>query len=179
MNAHGVDVFDEADGDFLAFGIAHDFEFEFFPAFDGFFDQNLADEACGKSAADHHPEFLEVVDQTAAGSAHGVGRPDDAGQIDSLQDVFGFFKAQGNFASGHFDAQLRHRVFECLPVLSALDGIRFDSDDLDSVFFQNSLFGELRGEVQSGLAAKVRQQGIGPFLRDDFFDAILTFSGSM
>ena len=44
MHPHGVDVFDEADGDHLVFGIPHHFQFQFFPAQDRFFDQDLSDQ---------------------------------------------------------------------------------------------------------------------------------------
>ena len=38
MHAHGVHVFDEADGDQLVLGVAHDFQFQLLPAEHGFFD---------------------------------------------------------------------------------------------------------------------------------------------
>ncbi len=84
MHAHGVDIFDKADGDFLAFGVPHDFEFELFPSFYGFFDENLSDKAGGKPAAHDDPEFLKIINQAAAGSAHGICGTNHAGQVDSL-----------------------------------------------------------------------------------------------
>ena len=77
MHAHGIHIFDEADGDHLVLGVAHDFQFQFFPAQHGFLDQDLADHAGGDAAAGDDAQFLDVIDQAAAGAAQGVGGPDD------------------------------------------------------------------------------------------------------
>ena len=77
MHAHGVHVLDEADGDLLVLGVAHDLQLQLLPAEHRLLHQDLADEARGQPAADDGLEFLHVVDEAAAGPAHGVGRPDD------------------------------------------------------------------------------------------------------
>ena len=117
-------------------GVANDFEFEFFPAEDGFFNENLGDEAGGESAFDDGAEFLHVVDESAAGAAHGVGWPDDAGQAYSFDDLLGFFQCVGDFASGHLDAQAIHGLLKRFAILAALDGIDLDADDLNAMFVQ-------------------------------------------
>ena len=61
MDPHGINVFNETDGDFLTFGVADDFKLQLFPAEDAFFDQNLTDETCGKSSADHITQFFHIV----------------------------------------------------------------------------------------------------------------------
>ena len=66
MHAHRVDVFDEADGDHLVLGIAHDFDFEFFPTEDGFFDEALVRHGEFKTVGANGAEFFHVVAETAA-----------------------------------------------------------------------------------------------------------------
>ena len=41
VHANGVEVFHGADSDGVAFGIANDFEFDFLPTADAFFNENL------------------------------------------------------------------------------------------------------------------------------------------
>ena len=74
MHAHGVHVLDEADGDHLVLGVADDLQLQLLPAEHRFLDQDLADQAGGEAAAGDHAQLLDVVDQAAAGAAHGVGR---------------------------------------------------------------------------------------------------------
>ena len=50
VHAHRIDVLDEADGDHLVLGVAHDLELQLLPAEHGFLDQDLADQA-GRDAA--------------------------------------------------------------------------------------------------------------------------------
>ena len=45
MNAKGIDIFNEADGDHIAFFISDYFQLQLFPAKDGFFHQYLTDQA--------------------------------------------------------------------------------------------------------------------------------------
>ncbi len=86
VDPHGVDVLDEADGDLLVLGVADDFQFELLPAQDRFLDQDLADEARRKPRLAIVAEFLDVVDETAAGAAHGVGGPDHHRKADPFHD---------------------------------------------------------------------------------------------
>ncbi len=50
MRAHRVDVFDKADRDHVALGIADDLKFQLLPAKDGFLNEYLADQTCRQSA---------------------------------------------------------------------------------------------------------------------------------
>ena len=45
MDAHGINVLNEADGDHLAFGIPNHLQFQFFPAHHRLFHQDLAHQA--------------------------------------------------------------------------------------------------------------------------------------
>ena len=86
VDAHRIDVLDEADGDHLVLGVADDFQFQLFPAQDRLLDQDLSDQAGGQPALGDGAELLHVVDQAAAGAAHRVGRPDHRRQADPLDD---------------------------------------------------------------------------------------------
>ena len=72
-----------------------------------------------------------------------------------------------------------HRFLEGDAVLAALDGVTWTPMTLHAVLLQHAGLGQLRGEVQAGLAAEVGQQRVGPLLLDDLGHALGTFSGSM
>ena len=55
MHAHGVEVLDGADGDAVVFAVSHYLHFDFFPAQQRLFDENLVHR--GKVEAAHHNLF--------------------------------------------------------------------------------------------------------------------------
>jgi hypothetical protein len=143
VHAHGVHVFDEADGDHLVFGVANDLQFQLLPAEHRFLDEDLADHAGRKAAAGYHAELLDVVDETAACAAHGVGRPDDDGIADLGGDLFRLLDAECRGAFGHVDPQPLHRFLEDDAVLALLDGVGLDADDTDAVLGEHAGLGKL------------------------------------
>ncbi len=61
VHAHGVHVFNEADGDFLALGVAHDFQFQFFPPQHAFLHQHLVDQGGGQAAGNHLAQLSSTL----------------------------------------------------------------------------------------------------------------------
>ena len=168
MDPHGVDVFDEADGDHLIFRVADDFQFEFLPTLDRFFDQHLSDDTGRKTPRRHFTELVHIVNEPSSGTAHRIGGPHDRRQADTPENGLRLLQRVRDFALGHGNAQTIHRVFEGLSVLAAFDGVDLDADHLHAVFFQHARLVQLGGEVQSRLTAKIRQQCIRPLFLDDF-----------
>ena len=142
MDAHRVHVFDEADRNFMIFGVAHDLQFQLFPAAHGLFNQHLANETRGEAAIDNYPQFVEIIGKPAARAAHRIGRTNHDRKADLLHDFFRFFKAVRNLALRHVNAQARHRVFERLPVFAALNRVNVDADDFDAVLLKDARFRE-------------------------------------
>ena len=70
------------------------------------------------------------------------------GQADLGDGLLRLLQVVGDPALGHLDAELVHRVLECLAILAALDGVDLDADDLDAVLFQDASPGELGAEIQ-------------------------------
>ena len=167
VNAHGIDVLDEAHRDHLVFGVADHLQFEFLPAQHRFFHQHLVYHARRQAAGCDRAQLFDVVDQPAAGSAHGVGRPNHHRVAELVGGFLGLRDGFDRLAARHVDVQPLHGFLERQAVFAALDGIHADPDDLDAVGIENSLAVEFRGQVQSGLAAQVRQQGVGAFAFDD------------
>ena len=60
MHAHGVDIFNGTDNDHVVHVVPHDFEFEFFPADEGFLDQVHFDITAIERIMPHRYPFLLV-----------------------------------------------------------------------------------------------------------------------
>ena len=73
---------------------------------------------------------------------------------------------------GRFEADLPHRVLEQQTVFGLLDGVDFGADQFDAVALEHAGFGQFDGKIQRGLSAYGREQRVGPFLRDDFFQIL-------
>ncbi len=168
VHPHGIHILDETDRDHLVPGVAHDLQFQLLPAQDRFLDEDLAHHAGRNAAADHRPQFLDVIDQAATGAAQRVGGSHHHGVPQGGGDLFRIFNAECRLAARHVDAQPPHGLLEDDPVLPLFDGIGFDTDDADSVLLQHARAGQLRREIQASLATEVGQEGVGTFLLDDF-----------
>ena len=67
--ADWVDIFHSADDDAVVGAVAHDFKFDFFPASDAAFYQNLVDWGELNAAVGNFFHFIPVMSDTAAGAA--------------------------------------------------------------------------------------------------------------
>ncbi|OQC02603.1 MAG: hypothetical protein BWX80_03078 [Candidatus Hydrogenedentes bacterium ADurb.Bin101] len=162
MHAHGVHILNEADRDNLILCVAHDFEFQLFPAQHGFLDEHLSHQTGGEPARGHRAQLLLIEHQSASCAPHRIGRPQHHRVTQFRRDGFRLFHAVCQFTFGHFNADGIHGFLERFAVFPAFDGIQLDADDLDIIFVQHPGLGQLRGKIQAALAAQVRQQRIRP-----------------
>ena len=77
-----------------------------------------------------------------------------------------------DFGLRAFEPDVEHRVAEQLAVLGHADRFARGADQLDAVFFEHAVIGEIERAVERGLAAHRRQQRVGAFLRDDLLDRL-------
>ena len=90
VNAHRVNVLDEAHGYHVVVFVADYLKFEFLPAQHGFFNENLMHYAGLKPAFADCSEFVAVVHEAAARSSHRVGRTEDYGITQLFSDSQSF-----------------------------------------------------------------------------------------
>ena len=174
VDAHRVDVLDEADGDHLVLGVADDLHLQLLPVEDRLLDEALVRERGVEAARADRAQLLHVVAEAAARAAHRVGGAHDHGVADLLVDeLHGRLDGVDDAAAGRLDAELRHRLLEHLAVLAALDGVQVHADHLHAVLVQDALLREARGKIEAGLPAEIRQNGIRPLLRDDLLETFL------
>ena len=174
VDAHRVHVFDRTDDHGVVLGVAHDFELEFFPADQGFLDQDFGIHAGGEPAGNDRPEFIHVMRDPAAGAAEGESRTDDQRQgPDLLCDGQRFVHAVRGTAFRQVEPDRTHGLLEQVAVFGTADDLGFGSDHLHAVTFQDAGIVEFQREIQRGLSAERGQDRIRTFPADDLMQDVL------
>ena len=168
VDTDGVDVLHVADSQRRIVAVADDLVFDFLVALDAFLDEHLMHGREEQSVAHQLAQFLLVVGETAAraaqrerGTQHD-GIPDAGGHLDALLDRSSDFGRQDGLA------QRFAQLLEQLTVFGPLDRLERRTENLDLTLVENTLFGQLHGEVQTRLPAETRHDGVGTFVTDDF-----------
>src|SRR5436189_3446121 len=73
----------------------------------------------------------------------------------------------GKASFGRWNADLIHRLFEKLAILADFDRVDVCTNQLDAVFFKNSLFVKLDRKIQTRLTANGGKQSVGPLFLDN------------
>ena len=142
MHAHGIDIFNKADGYHLIFRITHNLKFKLFPADNRFFYQYLSNKARGKTPTGDSAYLGNIIGHAASGSSHSIGRAYNNRPTKPVRNRHGIFNTMRNFALRHFNSQFQHCFLESQPVFPALDGIRLHTDYLDIEFFKYACTGK-------------------------------------
>ena len=170
VDADRVDVLHRADGDGGVVGVAHDLELDFLVALDALFDEDLVDRGQGEGVAHVVAQFLLVVGKAAAGAAEGEGRTEDDRVADLLGDADRLFDAVDRLGGDDGLAEAEAELLEELAVLGLLDALEGGSEDFDVALVEDAFLGQLDGEVQAGLAAEARDEGVRTLVADDLGD---------
>ena len=157
MHAHRINIFDKTDGDHVVVLVPDNFQLKFFPAEYRLFHQNLADKTGLEASCTDFFQFFFIMDKAAACSAHCVSRAENNRITKLFSNPQSFFNTVGNLASGHLNSEALHRILEFDAVLSALNRIYLNTDDLYTVFIQHAVFCKLRTKIKTGLSAQIRQ----------------------
>ena len=72
-------------------------------------------------------------------------------------------------AAGQVQADALHGRLEQITILGLLDGRQLGSDEFHVVAVENTGFGQVNGQIQAGLTAYGRQQGVRAFPFNNFF----------
>ena len=168
MDAHRVEVLDRADDHDVVGAVADHLELELVPAADRLLDEHLPDRALGQTPFDLAVERVDVVGEPAAVAPEGERRPDD-----------GRKRRTGNIVQRLDDLRGRdgqpaalHRVAEQLAILGTLDHVDPRAEELDAELVQDAGGVELDRQVERGLAAEGRKQGVRPLAPEDVRDAL-------
>ncbi len=116
--------------------IAHQLEFEFFPAVDRFLDEHIGAGRGGQPGAGHPIHLVGGVSHTRAQPAHGEAGPHHHWKAQLGNRLANLVHGETHSAAGGFTPDLGNDVLEPLPVLAALNGFEIGTDQLDAVAFQ-------------------------------------------
>ena len=172
MHAHGVEVLDGAHDDAVAGVVTHNLHLVLFPTLDGLLDQHLVGRREFKALAHDGDELLVGMRDAAAGATEGKARTQHAGIAHALGDSLGVGHAVGIARARDLQANLGHGLVKELAVLAALDGGQVAADHLDAVLVERTVFRQLDGGVQTGLAAQRGQQRVRALFLDYALDKL-------
>ena len=125
-----------------------------------------------EAAGGHRLQFLGVVGHAAARAAQRERRTHDDGVADLFGNGERLLDLRGRGRGDERLADLLHGLLEQFAVLGAVDGLHGRSQQLHAHAAQKALVVELRGDGQSRLPAKARQQAVRPLLFDDAADGL-------
>ena len=167
-----IEVLHVADRDAVIIAITHDLILDLFPAGHTALDEHLANHGVVEALDDDIDEFFLIIRDTAARSAHRVGRAHDdriadgVGKLDSSRDIL------NNRAFRNRLTEFLHGFLEQLAVLRFLDSGERSAQQFYLMLFQDAALGELYSQIQASLSAQRCQQAIRFLLGDDLFQKL-------
>ena len=168
VDAHRIDVLDAADDHAVVGVVTHHLELVLLPAVHRFLDEDLADRARLEPVGRHALELLGRGGDSGSTSAEDVRRPDDRRQSDVGDDDAGLLDRVSGARPQTVESDADHRLLELLAVLGGGDRLGIGTDHLGRARHADQApFEELHGDVQAGLAAERRQDGVGTLTVDD------------
>ena len=167
MNADRVEVFHGADGNDVALAVTNNFKFNFFPAADTLFNQNLCDWGEPQTVFADVTQHFFVVCNPAACTAEGECRTNDNRIVNFFCKVNRIFYSFNNLRRDTWLIDFFHGVLECLTVFCLVDGERVSPQQFDTVCFQEAFFCQLHGEGQARLTAHGGEQAVRFFNLDN------------
>ena len=168
MHANRVNVFHVADGDDIALAVTHDFVFDFLPARNALLHEDFIHTGIQNTGSGNLTQLVPGIRNTAAGTAQGICRTNDNRQADFLGKCYRIFYAVDYLGGDDRLMDLFHGVLEHLTVFRLVNGGRVGAQQLDVVFVQEAACHQIHGNIQAGLSAQCRQDGVRTFLFDDF-----------
>ena len=149
MNAYGVNIFDEADGDHVVVFVTDNLKLQLFPSEDRLLYQNLVDETGLKTSCANCLKLIPVVNETAACATHGIGRTENHRIAELISYLKSFFNAVGNLTSGHLYTELVHGFLKLDTVFATLNGIHLYSDYLNTILVKDTFLIKFGAEVET------------------------------
>ena len=172
VDTNRIEVLHAADGDRVAFGVAHGFEFNFLPASNAAFDQNLVYPAGIEARHGKLAQCFFVRCDTATRTTQGESRPDYDRIADLLSQTQAFFEVVGSTGWDARFVDSQHRGTELLAVFAHPDPCCRGTQHGYVVLFQKSGFGQFHRKIQTGLAAEGGQQAVNLLIQHNPLDDI-------
>ena len=160
MHAHRVHIFHAADGNGPVAAVPHDLKLDFLIAPHALFHQHLVNRAQAERVGADLNELLLIVGKAAAGAAQGKGRPQHHRIADIKSGLFRLLQVIRDFAGDDRLADALAHFLEQFPVLCPFNALAGGSQELYAAFLQHTLALQLNRQIQAGLSADARNNGI-------------------
>ena len=167
MDPHGIEVLDGADDHAVVGPVPHHLELELLVPGDGLLDQHLVDRRGVEALGGQPDQMVSGGGDPGSGSPQDVAGTDHDRVADGVADGQGLVQRMGEARVGNGQADLLHGLLEPLAVFGGGDGFGVGSDDLDAVGLEDPPLGQGHGQVEGGLPAERREQGVRTLLLDD------------
>ncbi|MCY1368673.1 hypothetical protein D9M69_556700 [compost metagenome] len=133
--------------------ITKQLQFVLFPAHNRLFYQHFMNRRSVQAVIQGSIKLLGGVDKPAARTSKGIRRADHQREARFLCDLFSFQERFGGTPLANPDTQLQHFLTEKLAVFGGFYGFDIYANDLHIVFFPDTGFITINGQVQCGLTA--------------------------
>ena len=170
MYAHRIKVLHITYRDGGIVAVAHYLIFNFFIAFDTFFNQHLMNRRKGQRVLHQRHQFGLVICKAAAGTAQREGRAQHHRVTDLLRHRDTFFNSIGNIRGQYRLTQFLTQFLKEFSVLRLLNTAAFGAQQLHPTFLQHTLFFQLHSQIKAGLAANAGQNSVRSLIANDFGD---------
>src|SRR5262249_15007201 len=138
------------------------------PPSQGLLDNPRADGPLRNAALALSVQGSSRFDEAPAVPAEREGRTDHGRQSHAAELV----DARDDARARHLQADTAHRLAELLTILGTCDDVERRADQLDPELLEHAGVRQLAREVERGLAAHRRQQGVRPLAREHVADAL-------
>ncbi len=153
--------------------IAHHFEFKFLPAQHGLLDQGFVNRAGIEGVRNRFGKFLAIVGDRTARPAQRERRPDHHRIPELIRELQRVLRIVHQRRRGNIEPDFANGILEPQAVFGNLDGAQRGADQLDAIFFEDSAFRQLDGQIQARLPAHGGQQRLRPFHGNNLFEVFL------
>ena len=168
VHTDGIHILHPADGDGLVVGVTHDFKFDLLVTFDALFNQHLVNGRKPEGIdADLHKFFL-IVCKSASRSAESKSRTQYNGIADFFSSPLCVLQVIGNLRGDDRLADGLAHFLKKLTVFGPLNALAAGAQKLNPAFAQNTFPLKLHCKVQSCLPADAGDNGIRPFIAQNF-----------
>ncbi len=170
MDSERIEVFHITHRNAIVVGVTYDFIFDFFPALQRFFDQQLR--RISKRFFGEHFQFGRIIAESRSHPAERISRPHDDGVPQSFGRFQGIIERFDRHAPDRFHPyfiELFHEEFAVFRIHNRLHG---RTKHLHAIFFEYSRSVQPDPTVERRLSSESQQDAFGTFLGNDLLHEI-------
>ena len=156
VHTEWVNILDEADRNHVTLCITDNLELQLFPTKDRLLNQYLSYQTCLQTSCTDGLQLFYIVDKSATGTAHCIGRTQNNWVTKLICNRKCFFHRIGNLTACHLNSQFIHSFLKFNSILATFDCIYLNADDLYIIFVKYTCSSKLGTQIKTRLTTEVR-----------------------